>query len=146
MTPCGTRHWRATFRDVKSPVRAWLPAIGWATLLFVLSSIPGAAFPQVPGWHVDKLVHALLYFVLGFFCARALGATTRITGGTLVLLATLIATGYGVTDELHQLLTPRRSCDWRDVVADGAGALIGAGIAVAAIAHSNRRGKVTPAV
>lgn len=131
---------------MKSPRRAWLPAIGWATLLFVLSSIPGAAFPQVPGWHVDKLVHAFLYFVLGFFCARALRATTRATGAALALLATLIATGYGVTDELHQLLTPRRSCDWRDVVADGAGALLGAGVAVTAIAHSNRRGKITPAV
>jgi VanZ family protein len=131
---------------VKRPLRAWLPAIGWATLLFVLSSIPGAAFPQVPGWHADKLVHALLYFVLGFLCARAFAATTRMTGASLALVATLVATAYGVTDELHQLLTPRRSCDWRDVVADGAGALLGAGAAITVIAHSNRRGKVTPAV
>jgi VanZ family protein len=112
----------------------------------VLSSIPGAALPTVPGWHVDKFVHALIYLVLGFLCARALAATTLLKSGALTLVATLIATAYGVTDELHQLLTPRRSCDWRDVVADAAGALLGAGLAVSTIAHSNRRGKVTPAV
>jgi VanZ family protein len=134
---------------VTRPLRHWLPALSWAAVLFALSSIPGAALPTVPGWHVDKLVHGVLYLVLGFLCARALAATTRLKGATLVAAATLLGTAYGVTDELHQLLTPRRSCDWRDVIADGAGALIGAGVAVALSRHSNHsdhRGKVTPAV
>jgi VanZ family protein len=117
-------------------------------VLFGLSSIPGAAIPVVPGWHVDKLVHALLYLVLGLLCARALGATTGLVGPSRVAVATLLTTAYGVTDELHQLLTPRRSCDWCDVIADAAGAIIGSiiGTIIASSVQTNRRGKVTPAV
>jgi VanZ family protein len=42
------------------------------------------------------------------------------------LLAILIATAYGISDEIHQLWTPQRSADWRDVVADASGAALGA--------------------
>jgi VanZ family protein len=97
-------------------------------VLFTLSSIPGNAFPEVPGAQTDKLVHGVLYLVLGLLCGRGLGATTSLGRPTLVALAAAVATAYGVTDELHQLLTPRRSCDWHDVVADAVGALAGAAL------------------
>lgn len=144
MTPCDTRRGRGTFRRVTRRRRAWLPATGWAVALAVLSSIPGTALPVVEGWNADKLVHGLLYLVLGLLCARALAATTSLEALALVSVATALATAYGVTDELHQLLTPRRSCDWRDVVADGVGALVGAGIAL--YLRPTRRGNFTPAV
>src|SRR5450432_4140064 len=53
-------------------VRPWLPALGWAGVLFVLSSIPGNDFPQVPGAQTDKLVHGVLYLVLGALAVRGL--------------------------------------------------------------------------
>jgi VanZ family protein len=111
---------------VTTSLRPWLPALGWATAVFVLSSIPGEALPRVPGWHSDKLVHGAVYLVLGAFCARGLRATTTLSPAALVSATTALATAYGVTDELHQLFTPRRSCDWRDIVADGIGAALGA--------------------
>jgi VanZ family protein len=52
-----------------------------------------------------------------------------------VALACLLATLYGVTDELHQLFTPRRSCDFYDVVADAVGGLLGAVLAAALVAR-----------
>jgi VanZ family protein len=101
----------------------------WAVVIFGLSSIPGNALPDVPGAQTDKLVHGLVYLVLGLVCGRALAATTGLGLGGRVALASLLATAYGVTDELHQLFTPRRSCDWHDVVADAVGGLVGAVLA-----------------
>lgn len=111
--------------------RPWIPALGWALTIFALSSIPGSAIPEGPVPETDKLVHIALYGVLGFFCARALAA--RIRGarrdGKLIFAGALLATAYGVTDEIHQIFTPHRSCDWHDVVADAIGGLLGAFVA-----------------
>jgi VanZ family protein len=110
--------------------RPWIPALGWALIIFALSSIPGSAIPEGPVPETDKLVHLALYGVLGSFCARALVAHGRAARTSkLILAAAILATGYGVTDEIHQLFTPRRSCDWHDVVADAIGGLLGAFVA-----------------
>ena len=85
-------------------------------------------------------MHGVLYLVLGVLCVRGLRATTSLGGARLAAAATALATIYGVTDELHQIFTPRRSSDWRDVVADGVGAAIGV------LLVASRRGKTTPAV
>src|SRR4029079_2808871 len=139
MTPCGNGSRQGSLRGVMR-LRPWVPALAWAAVLFVLSSIPGDTFPRVPGWHADKVVHVALYLLLGLFCARALRATKNLSVARLVFAATMLATAYGVADEVHQLFTPRRSCDWRDVVADAVGAFIGA------VLLSHRSGKITPAV
>jgi VanZ family protein len=110
-------------------LRPWLPAIVWGIVLFELSTIPGSEIPDLPTPNFDKLVHGLLYLVLGACCVRGLGQSTSLTPGTLVAAATMLATAFGVTDELHQLFTPRRSSDWHDVVADAVGALVGAALA-----------------
>ena len=42
--------------------RAWTPAVLWSAVIFVLSSIPGDAFPRLPGWwNADKFVHGGIY-------------------------------------------------------------------------------------
>ena len=49
--------------------RAWTPAVLWSAVIFVLSSIPGNAFPRLPGWwNADKFVHTGIYAVLGALC------------------------------------------------------------------------------
>jgi VanZ family protein len=110
-------------------MRPWIPALVWSVFLFELSTIPGSAIPEVSVPQLDKLVHGVLYMVLGFFCARGLAATTSLSPAALVAVATALGAAYGVTDELHQLLTPRRSSDWHDVVADTVGAFVGALVA-----------------
>ncbi len=109
------------------PLAAWLPVVLWAGVIFALSSIPGSRLPAIDLPQSDKVVHALLYGVLAGLTRRALdrsrpGGTTR----SHLLLAILIATAYGITDEVHQLWTPQRTADWRDVVADAGGAMLGA--------------------
>jgi VanZ family protein len=129
-------------------MRLWWPALAWAGFIFVLSSIPGNDFPEVPGPQTDKLVHAILYGVLGVFSGRALAAGRALTTARLVGATCLMAVAYGTTDELHQLLTPRRSCDWHDVVADAVGGLLGGLVAAAIVRRrrADRRGKDGAAV
>jgi VanZ family protein len=116
------------------PLRAWGPALGWAALIFTFSSFPGSAYPatDVPG--ADKLVHLVLYAILGALCARALLLRAPDAEPTrrrllLLLAAVAVAAVYGVTDEIHQLFVPARSADWHDAVADAVGAILGASAA-----------------
>jgi hypothetical protein len=105
---------------------AWLPVGLWAGVIFGLSAIPGTRFPTIELPHSDKLVHALLYGVLGGLLLRALGGTRGREGAaTKIVIAVLLATAYGISDEIHQLWTPHRSADWRDVAADAFGATLG---------------------
>jgi VanZ family protein len=111
---------------VRRGLATWLPALLWAGLIFGLSSIPGTRLPTVDLPQADKIVHALVYAVLGALILRALeaGRPLRRRPATL-LLAIALATLYGVSDELHQLGTPGRSSDWQDVAADALGAAAG---------------------
>ena len=124
--------------------KPWRPVFAWAAVIFGLSSIPGSSLPEVPLAQADKLVHGAIYLVLGLLLGRALAAATRLPKGGRVALAFLLATAYGVTDELHQLFTPRRSCDWHDVVADAVGGLLGA--VLAATLFARRRSPNQPFV
>src|SRR5215471_2183038 len=117
--------------------RAWWPALLWAALIFVLSSIPGTRFPTVDAPHADKVVHVALYLVLGVLCLRGVRARAGMTGARAVAAAALIATLYGISDELHQIFTPNQSADWHDAAADAAGGLMGAFVAWAL--HAARR-------
>jgi VanZ family protein len=118
--------------------RFWLPAALWSLLIFVLSSIPGAAFPSSPLLSYDKLVHATVYAVLGAFCFWALWHRSDKKTSTLVVLSGAIATVYGMTDEFHQLFVQGRSADVRDVLADSVGGFVGAQVASMLFARAAR--------
>ena len=101
----------------------------WALLIFVLSSIPGAAFPPSRVLSQDKLLHAAVYAVLGALIFVALPRRWSHKTSVLVLIAGATATLYGFTDEFHQMFVPGRSSDLRDVLADGVGGFVGALVA-----------------
>jgi VanZ family protein len=109
--------------------RFWIPATAWALLIFVLSSIPGAAFPPSKLLSYDKLVHAAVYAVLGAFCYLAASRKWPRKASVLVLISGAMATAYGFTDEFHQLFVPGRAADLRDVLADSIGGFVGAMVA-----------------
>jgi VanZ family protein len=105
-------------------VLRWAPPIFYMGFIFFASSVPGDA---LPAWHFwDKAEHLLAYSVLGilflFPLAEArLALVTPRTGAIAVVLATL----YGAFDEIHQIFTPGRSPDVRDLLADFLGATVG---------------------
>jgi hypothetical protein len=104
----------------------------YMAFLFGLSSIPGGeheilgySFELSPG--LGNFLHLPAYFVLGVlwkFAFAARGVPER--KGTL--LAVVLGTAFGVSDEVHQFFVPRRYMDVRDVIADFIG-LVLAGLA-----------------
>lgn len=114
----------------QSHLRALTPALIWAAVLFGLSCIPGRrdAPALLPG--ADKLVHAVLFGILGALLARGLSRSTSLRFAALMLTSVGLAILYGASDEFHQAFVPGRSPDVLDLLADGAGATLGAAIAL----------------
>jgi VanZ family protein len=119
---------------------AWGPAALWCAVIFGLSAVPGSRLPELPAEGADKLVHAVVYGVLGALSWRgARRARPHHSTGRVVAVATLIAMLYGITDELHQAFVPRRSPDWRDGLADTIGGITGALLCAAFVSRRRRR-------
>jgi len=102
-------------------------AIAWAIVIFILSAIPADNYPDHPGF-LNNVVHFFVYFVLAALIVAAL------TGGKLkpvpiALIAIVISSVYGATDEFHQYFVPGRLCDPVDWAVDTLGAIAGALVA-----------------
>ncbi len=106
-------------------VKYYLPAILWAALLFVLSSIPSAALPSFAIKIKDLLLHFAAYSVFGYLLLLAIIQTPGRASGKLLFLVFIIGMVYGATDELHQKLVAGRTCTVHDFLADCAGILFG---------------------
>lgn len=91
-------------------------------MIFYASSQSRIAGPDVVGF--DKVVHFLVYGLLATLLVRIPGL--RREGRLPVLLAVVLTSLYGVTDELHQTFTPGRELDVADWIVDTAGALLAA--------------------
>lgn len=116
---------------------SYAPYLLGCASLFVVSAMSEPPVPTalVFRWS-DKALHAVAYAVLA--CLALRGARRRGDGAALarrlalapswgpVVVAVLLATGYGVLDEVHQAFVPKRNADALDVVADLVGACIGA--------------------
>jgi VanZ family protein len=103
----------------------------WAAFILVLVLMPAPAIPG-GGWlgryHVDKLVHAILFAVFFILLARAFrdldpaGPARR----HALLVALVISVAYGLLTELLQELTSwGRHGELGDMVANTIGSLIG---------------------
>jgi VanZ family protein len=110
--------------NVRTFVRYQMPVIFWMSLIFFLSSLSFSHLPPLPAG-TDKVVHMGIYAVLCGLVHRALKfqPLTRIASVSL-FLALAVTPLYGITDELHQLFVPGRSCDVYDFLADLTGGAI----------------------
>jgi len=102
-----------------------LPAVAYMALIFFTSS--GPVDPRLTGGLPDFVLHAAAYLVMYLLVFRAVHAGFKRrpeSGGHLLPL--LITVLYGLSDELHQSFVPSRDASVRDLLADTAGALIGA--------------------
>jgi hypothetical protein len=99
------------------PLAAFL-ASTWAVGIFWESSrsfsgIPGGAF-----WgFLGNSFHFVMFGVLAILLAETFRQEGSLTRKRLLIVLLLVAL-YGVSDELHQLYTPGRSCDAGDVCVD----------------------------
>lgn len=109
------------------PLR-WVVTLAYASVIFYLSSRPWGGIPLFP--HADKIIHLAIYFGLSALCVWSLRATALKWRSAIFPMAFVLATLYGVTDEVHQLFVPGRSCSVADLAFDGVGAFLGAWLAV----------------
>lgn len=103
------------------------PAILWALLLFIFSSIPHPPNVKILASYDDLFKHAIVYGIFGFFIARALFYQSRFRRlrENYVIFALLLGALYGISDEFHQYFVPGRSSEILDVLADCFGIMIG---------------------
>ena len=101
-------------------------AVAWTLLIFILLIVPEGnlskrGFLGIP--HLDKLAHAIVFFLLVVLWYRAL-APARAGNQTKALALGLAQASflYGMNMELVQALFTTRAFEWWDIVADGIGA------------------------
>jgi VanZ family protein len=123
---------------LKRAVLAFLPAVLYAGLIFSLSAQSNPLGFLPPEFLLqDKLLHGLEYAALGALLVLGL----RLTGSTprtAFVLAVVLASLYGASDEFHQRFVPGRMADVADWVADTLGAALGAAVATGAIVALRR--------
>ena len=105
----------------------WLPPITGMAGIFYLSSL--STVPGLGGMS-DTWLHGAGYAGLSLTFVRAFArgewrGVTRLA----VFAAWLCATAYGATDEWHQMYTPGRTAELRDVRNDAVGAALALGVA-----------------
>ncbi len=115
----------------------WLAVFLWAAVIFAVSARPGSTLPG--GYSVQG--HLGEYFVLGALLFWAL--RTRRSDLNAVVIALILASLYGVTDEVHQHFVVLRTPDVTDWGLDTIGALLGALTAYAVTRLRSRVGRGT---
>jgi len=104
-------------------------AVLWMAVIFGLSSLSGSSVPEGP----PALGHFVLYVILGALYYFTLPGDKR--GWRVVVLAIVLASAYGVSDEFHQSFVPGRTPDVMDWLVDTAGATLAVLAARAWVAH-----------
>ena len=95
----------------------YLLPILWMVVIFVLSSIPGTAFPKQPFPYFTELAHLVEYSILGILWYRVLKPK--------IFLVLVICILYGISDEIHQLFVPFREYSILDMALDTVGVCVG---------------------
>lgn len=102
------------------------PAIGYAVLIFLISSIPGHSIPNFPFFSFDKMVHTLEFGLFGMLLYRSFFFHLSVSRPYFFTIAA--GSSYAVLDEFHQYFVPGRSCSINDFFADFIGLVIFAGV------------------
>ncbi len=115
-----------TPKPEKMFLRYRFPAILWAVVIFIASSISHIKLPKIEFIAVDKVVHMGIFYVLAILLYRAFYTpeTKNIISMKRLVYSALLSMVYGVLDEVHQLFVQGRQCDIYDMIADSLGGLL----------------------
>lgn len=93
--------------------------------IFLASGTPRLATPDLGfTFSKDKLAHFLVFGLLATSLLRTPQVVSR--GWRGALIAILLTSAYGAGDEFHQSMTPGRSVEFADWIADTTGAAVAA--------------------
>lgn len=106
----------------------WLPPVLWMGFIFFLSSRSRVSVTHVyaTDFVIFKSLHMIEYGILYFFFFRALYATggKRLTTKQKLVYPIIFSIVFAISDEAHQLFTPTREGQIKDVIIDSIGALL----------------------
>jgi VanZ family protein len=103
---------------------AAIAAVLLAVAIFIVSGIPSDSLPKGPSF-LTTVAHFCEYLLLAILLTVAINAPKRALWITAVI-ALVLASLYGVSDEVHQMFVPGRNPDPLDWLTDTLGALVGA--------------------
>jgi VanZ family protein len=109
------------------------PALSYAVVIFILSSLTGNEIPHLPFWNVDKVIHFLEFGLFGIFLYRAFCLYRPLKRPYLLSLAAGIP--YAALDEVHQYFVPGRNCSIADLIFD----VLGIALMAALSAHQHKK-------
>ncbi len=118
---------KISIKSIKQIITAYLPAIVWAGLIFILSNqqiLPGFEL-SVLDFIFKKTAHICVYAVLYFLLFMANKKTwpkNQNFNARLWLLPLALSLVYAISDELHQSTVPGRHATIRDISYDMLGA------------------------
>lgn len=124
----------------KSPLQRlslWGPPVAYMALIFHFSS-ESNPLPELTAHVWDKLLHVTEYAGLALLFCRALHRE-EIGWLPAILVAILLTSMYGISDEWHQRYVPMRSTDLKDWLADTTGGAMGAVCYSIALARWSRQ-------
>lgn len=123
---------------LKGLINYWAPPVILKIFIFILSSRSSIQIgPQIH--HIDKLYHALIYFILTLFLWRAFYYASPIFfKKRAIWFAILLTMFFGLSDEWHQSFVPLRNASIFDLVFD----VIGACMAALVVIYWNNGNKV----
>ena len=110
---------------MRRPAGSWRSVAVWAVLILIATTVPVTDLVlRTPTLWLDKLVHGVLYLVLGWLVGAAICAAGRRTfwAWAIALLALFV---FALLDEVHQMWLPGRVASLGDWWADVLGATIG---------------------
>ncbi len=115
-------------QQIKKKLSLWILVVYWV-ILFLGTTLPSSSLPDTPSG--DKLNHFAGYAVLSFLLFTWMRIKQGSAKGEIRLFqkSFLIASVYGVFDEIHQLFIPGRFFEWYDILADINGAALGLAVA-----------------
>jgi VanZ family protein len=111
-------------KKIKLMINLWLPVVGWCLLIFYFSSIPNLRTAQNPFWDeiIRSTLHGIFYTILYLLFFRVLNFDVKKKDFWVPLI---LASLYGLSDEIHQGFVPTRSFQLRDLMVDFSGVALG---------------------
>lgn len=105
-----------------------IPAIIYACIIFILSSIPRDREEVYFVYNIDKLLHAVEYYIFGYLFMRVFVTSPAETLSRYAVLFTIgIGILYGISDEWHQSFVRGRCASVMDLMFDSVG-VVGAAL------------------
>ena len=93
--------------------------------IFILSSFSNDRFPRIDFEWADKIIHFIVFGLLGLFLYRSFLASRKLfLNKNALVYSMLIGSIYGLSDEIHQFFVPGRFASLSDLIADTLGVCI----------------------